>query len=556
MFYKTIVSIVGAFLLTLPQLLNASVTVDPWGIATSFSEGDEGAIEITIAPEADSALIFEIDYELVSFTPYGNDAPRRDDRGDEIEDKAFELEEGADTYKSLAWDYNNELMLVSCYYNGTLSAYDPRNGERVALYEGLDYPMDIAYLDGVVFTPVLGDSTLQRLIMNEYGEFENIGDIFFPGRIYGIAADHENHWLIILNRDNHYYLEIWSVTDDNELDERIAVITNLNTNGFFTIYNLEWVPAHREIGQLWAHLRTTMYQVLVNEDEWECKDINDEYGSFQVASTYDYEGAAHDGTDIWVTGYNQSGVQAYDDGITEHQWLIIDPTEGSVDPDDEFDLFWLFDFGNAPAGTYRYVIAINTSIDSVIFSMIFHVEAPAAFVRGGVRSSEVGNALGGAELSLDGYNLRRWSNEDGGFHIGYLAPGDYALTVTHTDCYQTSHEFTVTENDDELILHVDLTALQAPEEDNTHPVDFGIVNAYPNPFNSSLHLEYRLPQAGTVEIALFDLQGRMVRSVYEGYAGFGHHTVQVDGSSLASGVYILRVNADMNISLQKVALIR
>jgi len=72
-----------------------------------------------------------------------------------------------------------------------------------------------------------------------------------------------------------------------------------------------------------------------------------------------------------------------------------------------------------------------------------------------------------------------------------------------------------------------------------HPV-------YPNPFNATAMITFDLPVAGEVELTVFDVQGRDVMSVYSGrrktdpYAA-GTHSIQFDGSGLASGIYFVQL---------------
>jgi len=69
---------------------------------------------------------------------------------------------------------------------------------------------------------------------------------------------------------------------------------------------------------------------------------------------------------------------------------------------------------------------------------------------------------------------------------------------------------------------------------------------WPNPFNPRTMVRFDLPRAGRVELAVFDLQGRRVRTLLAGNAAAGPHEVlwQGDddaGRTLPSGVYLARL---------------
>jgi len=88
------------------------------------------------------------------------------------------------------------------------------------------------------------------------------------------------------------------------------------------------------------------------------------------------------------------------------------------------------------------------------------------------------------------------------------------------------------------------------------PLEFGIVSAYPNPFNPSTTITYSLPYASNVTLEVFDLSGRKVCTLVDGYGQAGIHSVVLGGEVMTSGLYLVRFEAAGNIMIQKVALIR
>lgn len=63
----------------------------------------------------------------------------------------------------------------------------------------------------------------------------------------------------------------------------------------------------------------------------------------------------------------------------------------------------------------------------------------------------------------------------------------------------------------------------------------------PNPFNPMTTVAFVLPQAGHVQVAVYDLAGRRVRTLVDGSREAGRHEVTLDGSGLASGIYMVRM---------------
>ncbi len=81
----------------------------------------------------------------------------------------------------------------------------------------------------------------------------------------------------------------------------------------------------------------------------------------------------------------------------------------------------------------------------------------------------------------------------------------------------------------------------------THlPSDIVLLPNYPNPFNGSTQIQFRLPQASYVELNIFNLQGQIVRILANRQFPNGHHQMLWDGQNdsgqmLASGVYTCRL---------------
>jgi hypothetical protein len=73
------------------------------------------------------------------------------------------------------------------------------------------------------------------------------------------------------------------------------------------------------------------------------------------------------------------------------------------------------------------------------------------------------------------------------------------------------------------------------------PAVFSLSQNYPNPSNPKSKIDYEIPVDGKVTIRVFDILGREVIKLVEEPKEAGYHTVEFDGSSLASGVYFYRI---------------
>ncbi len=80
--------------------------------------------------------------------------------------------------------------------------------------------------------------------------------------------------------------------------------------------------------------------------------------------------------------------------------------------------------------------------------------------------------------------------------------------------------------------------------------------SYPNPFNSETVLSYTLPTAADIRLEVFTLSGQRVAVLHEGFQAAGYHTLSMDASDLASGVYLYRLTTPEGRFVQKFTLLR
>ena len=93
------------------------------------------------------------------------------------------------------------------------------------------------------------------------------------------------------------------------------------------------------------------------------------------------------------------------------------------------------------------------------------------------------------------------------------------------------------------------------------PPPFAWLGNHPNPFNPGTTLRFTVPRTGVVEIGIFDVRGRRVRTLHHLVEAAGPQTVVWDGRDgrgrdLGSGVYLVRVNTAVGAIGGKMLLLR
>lgn len=80
--------------------------------------------------------------------------------------------------------------------------------------------------------------------------------------------------------------------------------------------------------------------------------------------------------------------------------------------------------------------------------------------------------------------------------------------------------------------------------------------AFPNPFNPTTQITFSLPKAGNVSLEVFDQLGRPVAQLANGWYAPGRYEAAFDGSSLAAGLYLARLNVEGATQTQKLVLLK
>ncbi len=134
-----------------------------------------------------------------------------------------------------------------------------------------------------------------------------------------------------------------------------------------------------------------------------------------------------------------------------------------------------------------------------------------------------------------------------------LAPGRYMLTVAHKGSLVDVQAYSLASSHPIVPLGSPLAAGPAPAAD-AGPA----LQAAPNPFARRTALEFRLPEAAAVDAAVFDVRGRLVRTLAAGgILPAGRHRLDwdgriADGRAAASGVYFVRLEAGTMRQVEKV----
>jgi len=227
-------------------------------------------------------------------------------------------------------------------------------------------------------------------------------------------------------------------------------------------------------------------------------------------------------------------------GGTDAEFVTVDPVE---------DLFYEY---RGSSGPVVGVAALNVPLSSARF-----------FDNGtgkrGFSDEEKMTALAGPVESPNAGTAADW--------CGFVAAGPYDLDagdsviVTFALCWGESvAEFYATAAAARNRYSI---ATGITDEETNQPQEYELVlhQNYPNPFNAETRIDFAVAADGPVEIAVYDILGRKISILYDGWCPAGNHSVMwqgTDGSGrpVASGIYLTRMSSSTDSVTRKMTLLK
>ncbi|MCA9755836.1 MAG: T9SS type A sorting domain-containing protein, partial [Candidatus Eisenbacteria bacterium] len=235
-----------------------------------------------------------------------------------------------------------------------------------------------------------------------------------------------------------------------------------------------------------------------------------------------------------------------------------------------------------------YTVAVPTTADSTesegthwsVFMTTTHTTTPSIWFASEPDSGySVDNIAPGVpqNLAFGGSNLLEWDaapENDFQYHTVYgsdvdeLDPSATLLGYTVDPSYDVSGSpfayFHVTTSDhagNESGAASVGNATSSAEPGQGRPGEFALQPVSPNPIHTSATLRFDLPETARVELGIFDVHGRRVRTLSSGDHAAGRHAVSWDGRDgtnvpVGSGVYFARLETGTSTAVQRLLVVR
>jgi len=106
--------------------------------------------------------------------------------------------------------------------------------------------------------------------------------------------------------------------------------------------------------------------------------------------------------------------------------------------------------------------------------------------------------------------------------------------------------------DGKVYLHVVTSVVN----EQTVPKGYKLDQNYPNPFNPTTNIPFTVINPQQVKVEVYDLHGRLVDTVFNGFVRTGEHQVTWNAEGLPSGIYMYKLVTQAGIEVRKMTLIK
>ncbi len=461
-------------LLCLNSHIIAEITVDPHGFALSVGE-DVGDIELELINSDENDVAFGVDYQLVDFEDGRQEGPRRDDLGDIIHEFNAPNGQANQQKVGISWDWENDWMWMSNNPNSAVMAVNPDDDYNIERELNIQTPFNVACLYGHLYVV----NNALNSIFHYDTEGNNLGNINMGFNVGAITRS-EELGLLIMMHDPDRAFHVYTIDEDGLPDEQLGIIPNLGqwTNGQESYRACDWVDLHPD-GQFWICTSNAggnggfLYQFLIDTETWEVVEVIDNVLIWENCNQNRQRfGIGHDGENFWTTGFNPATVRIIDDGVVEFDMLTVDPEEGVIPGNDLESINITVDPEGYDPGLYHILMEISPDNveEEIELSVVVTVgDAPTFNLSGNVTDAETDEVIEDVRVEVDGYIIKRFTNEEGAYSVFNLPVGIYEISFLAADYLPLIQEINVEEGGivelDVELLHAECTP--APAEIRT-----------------------------------------------------------------------------------------
>ena len=185
-----------------------------------------------------------------------------------------------------------------------------------------------------------------------------------------------------------------------------------------------------------------------------------------------------------------------------------------------------------------------------------------------------GQTIPNASTQFNKYSLE-WTPEQMIFSVNDIVHYTYYPSIQNSETWpfdseqylllNIAIESSITSSFDQGIMEIDYVRIYEPStlssQTQTIPLNFSLHQNYPNPFNPVTSLRYIIPEEGIVNITIYDMMGRIVKTLVNSSQTAGYKSIKWNATNdrnepVSSGLYLYSIQAGEFRQTKKMVLLK
>jgi len=103
---------------------------------------------------------------------------------------------------------------------------------------------------------------------------------------------------------------------------------------------------------------------------------------------------------------------------------------------------------------------------------------------------------------------------------------------------------------------ITVNTIEGISNNNSELNKYSLYQNYPNPFNPVTRINFDIPKNGNVSLKIFDIQGKLVQTLVNGFKQAGSYSAEFNAGNLSSGVYYYKLESGNYSRVMKMMLVK
>ncbi len=161
-------------------------------------------------------------------------------------------------------------------------------------------------------------------------------------------------------------------------------------------------------------------------------------------------------------------------------------------------------------------------------------------------------------IDTDAFYSYNFGKETGVYSVAQIPYGTYEVVAQKIGFDNAVSQIVTIDPVNTQYLNIDIffNVTGVNDQQDIIPQDVVLNPSYPNPFNPSTNISFKLPEGSDVQLVIMNILGETVKVLLDSYMPAGNYNYNFVANGLSSGVYLVMLQAGNTVKTQKIVLMK